>query len=245
MIKSFLFGLLLFCGCFELMSQTIIGSSATANASSILQLESTSKGLKLPQMTATERTNISSPAEGLIIFQTTSPSGIYIYQGSTWKNLNADDTGLISIYAENGGGQTLSYTTLTGISNWDVGLVDNSSGAWNRSTGEFTAPRDMTVWASARITFANHNQLNYFEYGGGFQKNGTGYTPYTYAFSSGSSSNNFKSINGIAAIIQLSKGDKLQLWSRHAALTAAGSQTSLTTHSNGTYILITELPDYK
>lgn len=246
MTKARILGFILLCGFSDLMSQTIIGSSATPDASTILQLESTTKGLKLPQMTSTERTNITSPAEGLIVFQTTSPSGIYVYQGSAWKNLSADDTSLISIYAENGGGQTINFVTSTTVNNWDVAYVDNSSSAWNRSTGEFTAPRDMTIWASGRITFSTHSQVNFFEYAGGFAVNGTNYTPFTYAFSSGSSSTNyFKSINGIAGIIQLSKGDKLTLWARHNASNSSGSSTSLTTHVNGTYIVIKELPDYK
>ncbi len=229
----------------SLLAQVIIGTNSNPQSSSILQLESGTQGFKLPQMTATERLNIASPAEGLIVFQNTSPSGVYVYTGSSWKVLNANDTSLISIYVENSGGQTINQITYAGLTSWDVPFVDNSSGAWNRTTGVFKAPRDMKVWVSGRITFGIHNQANAFEYGAGIWVNSNNYTPFTYAFSSGSTSSNYKSLNGINGIISLNSGDELQLWTRHSALNSFGNPTALTTHSNGTYLLIKELPNFK
>jgi hypothetical protein len=59
----------------------------TANASALLQVDSTTKGFLPPRMTATQRGAIASPAEGLIVFQTDGVVGLYIYASSAWHAL--------------------------------------------------------------------------------------------------------------------------------------------------------------
>lgn len=51
--------------------QTAIGTNSP-NASAILEISSTSQGVRLPNMTTTQRNGISSPAEGLLIYNTTT-----------------------------------------------------------------------------------------------------------------------------------------------------------------------------
>jgi len=56
----------------------------TANvASSILELTSTTKGFLPPRMTTTQRDNIATPAEGLVIYNTTTQV-LNFYNGSAW-----------------------------------------------------------------------------------------------------------------------------------------------------------------
>jgi hypothetical protein len=64
----------------------LLGTTTNA-ASSILTMESTTQGFLPPRMTAAQRTAIASPAEGLIVFQTNSVIGLYIYANSTWRSL--------------------------------------------------------------------------------------------------------------------------------------------------------------
>ena len=66
-------------------SQTVsIGKGASdADGSSILELSSTTQGVLLPRMTTTERDAISSPATGLLIFNTTTKKLDY-YSGAAW-----------------------------------------------------------------------------------------------------------------------------------------------------------------
>ena len=52
-------------------------SGAAADGSAILDVSSTTKGLLVPRMTQTQRNAISSPATGLLIFQTDNTSGYY------------------------------------------------------------------------------------------------------------------------------------------------------------------------
>ena len=63
-----------------------IGTS-TPNASAVLDISSTTKGILIPRMTASQKNAISSPATGLLIFQTDAPSDFYYYNGSAWTSL--------------------------------------------------------------------------------------------------------------------------------------------------------------
>ncbi len=57
----------------------------SGHASSVLDVKSTSKGLLIPRMTQVQRLSISSPANGLMVFQTDATSGFYSYASGTWS----------------------------------------------------------------------------------------------------------------------------------------------------------------
>jgi predicted heme/steroid binding protein len=61
--------------------------TASINASALFQMDSTTKGFLPPRMTQAQRTAISTPAEGLIVYQTNGVIGLYIYANSTWRSL--------------------------------------------------------------------------------------------------------------------------------------------------------------
>lgn len=64
--------------------------NSTPNASAILDVKSTTKGLLIPSMTTTQRNAIVSPAEGLLIYNTSTYT-LNQRQNSTWKAmLNTD-----------------------------------------------------------------------------------------------------------------------------------------------------------
>ena len=93
----FIAALLLFARPQNIISQSlsINTDGSTANASAMLDVKSTTKGLLIPRMTRTERNTIASPATGLMIFQSGPDSvGLYYYSGTTWTwifaNSNAD-----------------------------------------------------------------------------------------------------------------------------------------------------------
>ena len=65
----------------------------TIDASSLVELESTSKGLLPPRMTTANRTSIGSPATGLLVFDT-DKSAFYYYNGSRWVELTDNANGL-------------------------------------------------------------------------------------------------------------------------------------------------------
>jgi hypothetical protein len=59
-------------------------SGTTANASAILQADSTTKGFLPPRQTQAQRTAIASPAVGLIVYQTDATEGLYIFKSTGW-----------------------------------------------------------------------------------------------------------------------------------------------------------------
>ncbi|WP_375561491.1 hypothetical protein ACE193_02735 [Bernardetia sp. OM2101] len=63
--------------------------NSSANASAILDIKSTTKGMLAPRMSAAQKTAISSPATGLLIYQTDGTAGFYYYNGTVWTFINA------------------------------------------------------------------------------------------------------------------------------------------------------------
>src|SRR4030095_2535516 len=58
--------------------------TTTPDASSLLEIKSTLKGLLISRMTQAQRNAIASPATGLLIYQTNGTTGFYYYNGTTW-----------------------------------------------------------------------------------------------------------------------------------------------------------------
>jgi hypothetical protein len=81
--KQIFLALLLLSSVFT-FSQIGIGTT-NINTASILDLASTSKGLLTPRMTTANRTAISSPAVGLLIYNT-DEAAFNTYNGTTWKD---------------------------------------------------------------------------------------------------------------------------------------------------------------
>jgi hypothetical protein len=75
--------------CTTLQAQVGIGT-ITPHASSIVDMSSTTSGLLVPRMTQVNRNEIVSPADGLMIYQTNSIPGHYIYLGSFWVRLETE-----------------------------------------------------------------------------------------------------------------------------------------------------------
>ena len=58
------------------------------DASSALEIESTTGGILIPRLTETQRDAISAPATGLMIYQTNGTSGFYFYDGNIWTKVD-------------------------------------------------------------------------------------------------------------------------------------------------------------
>jgi len=69
-------------------SQVAINTNGSSpNASAMLDVTSSTKGILVPRMTAAERGLIASPATGLLVYQTNAPVGYYFFNGTAWKQM--------------------------------------------------------------------------------------------------------------------------------------------------------------
>ncbi|MEI7982331.1 MAG: hypothetical protein WCI71_11810, partial [Bacteroidota bacterium] len=93
MMKAFYatFMMLFFCGSLSAQSVGINDNGSTPNASAMLDVSSTAKGFLAPRMTATQRAAITSPATGLMVYQTDGTAGYYYNSGTpaspVWSQL--------------------------------------------------------------------------------------------------------------------------------------------------------------
>lgn len=93
------------------------------NASSLLDLTSTTKGFLPPRMTTVQRDAIASPATGLMIFNTTN-AGFEFYNGTAWSGVGGGATTLVA----------LSDVNITSPSDGQVLKYDNATSKWINGT---------------------------------------------------------------------------------------------------------------
>ena len=94
-------------------SVSINSTGAQPNASAILDISSTSKGLLIPRMTAAQRTAIVTPAGGLQVYQTDGTKGFYYFDGAAWKQLTAPAAALTG-WSTTGNAATNAATNFIG-----------------------------------------------------------------------------------------------------------------------------------
>jgi hypothetical protein len=102
---------------FPATGSTGIGT-ASPNASALLEVKSTTKGILIPRMTLVQRNAITAQATGLLIYQTNNTQGFYYYDGSVWKS--------IASAAGTTGGWSLTGNAGTTTSNY-LGTSDKKS----------------------------------------------------------------------------------------------------------------------
>lgn len=70
-------------------------NTTTPDASSLLDVSSTSKGVLIPRLSQTQMNGISNPAKGLLIFNTTA-SALYYYNGTKWISREDRKTAMVN-----------------------------------------------------------------------------------------------------------------------------------------------------
>ena len=120
-------------------AQVGIGTT-TPDASSALDITSTTKGLLIPRMTAAERDAISSPATGLMIYQTDGTVGFYYYNGSSWSEVAATSKtySVNTFYAELGG--YVIQISPNGKHGLVVAMQDQGSSSWYEANDLLSNP---------------------------------------------------------------------------------------------------------
>ncbi len=99
-----------------------IGTTAPS-VNSLLDIQSTTKGVLFPRMTKAQRDAIVSPDKGLLIYQTNGTSGFYFYNGTMWLAVSP-----------RGANFNLSNIYSTAIS---ASLLPNATGTWDLGSSTF------------------------------------------------------------------------------------------------------------
>ncbi|HNQ66992.1 MAG TPA: hypothetical protein PKN32_01325 [Bacteroidales bacterium] len=129
---------------FQAFTQNVGINTSTPDASALLELNSTTQGFLPPRLSTVERNAISSPAEGLIIYNTTEQC-INYYNGTLWLSLcgSISETGVTidthpqsSSVCEFDNG-SFSVVSAEGLSfQWQV----NAGSGWQDITAPSTEP---------------------------------------------------------------------------------------------------------
>jgi hypothetical protein len=153
----------------QLLAQSVGINTNTPHASALLDISSTSKGLLAPRMTTAQRTAISNPAKGLLLYDTDFNS-LYHYNGSAWAAVGGG-----------GGGLTLPYTATPGLAGIAF-KIDNLGPAIQAVSSNASAAAITGVSTGANAYgLLGQNQDATGVGSAGFSTNGTA----VYAFSSG------------------------------------------------------------
>ena len=132
----------------------IAASTATADPSAMLDVQSTSKGALVPRMTNAQRAAISLPANALLVFCTDAPSGYY-YNAGTTTSINWV---ILSAGALTGTGTTnyISKWTASGVLGNSM-VFDNGTnvgiGTASSTTNTLTVNGAGALWNSNELKF--------------------------------------------------------------------------------------------
>lgn len=106
-----------------------IGGTGAANSKSLLDLTSTTLGLLPPRMTTTQRNAISSPPQGLMVYDITLLSTFY-YDGSAWQDTGVPATaiGNLGKFLQSGGGSGSNVWATPGATTGGTGFTTYALG---------------------------------------------------------------------------------------------------------------------
>jgi protein-disulfide isomerase-like protein with CxxC motif len=155
---------------FDNVGSVGIGGITSINASSILQVDSNTKGFLPPRMTETQKNAISTPATGLVIYQTDGTEGLYQYKSTGWSLVAGTGGGSgtvtsVSVVSANGFAGTVANATTTPaitLTTTVTGLIKGNGTALSAAVAgtDYQAPISLTTTGSSGAATFSSNTLN-------------------------------------------------------------------------------------
>jgi len=117
--------------CICMLSQEAIAQSMAIGEaglepvpSAMLDVVSTEKGMLIPRMTQSERNSISSPANGLLVYQIDNEPGIYIYKSgsSSWIQLLDTDASVFALDGVLSNGNNANNQNILNVDSMSIGF---------------------------------------------------------------------------------------------------------------------------
>ena len=166
----------------------INNASANPDASAMLDVTSTVKGILIPRMTLAQRNLISSPSNSLLIYQTNSAPGFYYYESTAAKWLALKSTGLENITENSKDGWRLVGATPAhygNIGNYALDLsLSGVASTSNGATGNYSFASGRRTEASGVASVAmgyNTSAVSDYSFASGYETQ----AGFDYAFASG------------------------------------------------------------
>jgi len=72
----------------SVLGTTAVGIGTAPIASAVVDIQSTTRGVRFPNMTTTQKTAIGTPGAGLVVFDTTLAK-LCVYNGSAWQTITS------------------------------------------------------------------------------------------------------------------------------------------------------------
>ncbi|WCO03407.1 hypothetical protein [Psychroserpens ponticola] len=138
-----------------------VGIGVEPEASAMLDVSSTEKGLLAPRMTTAQKTAITNPADGLLVFDT-NEKGFSFFNGISWKSINTKTPEFL--HAK----MNADESVVTG-NNIDNLTITASSGAlgtagFSAGTGVVTLSAGVTYKLTAALNATNSSNFSYLVY---------------------------------------------------------------------------------
>ena len=122
---TLLLTILLAAFCATAQNVAINNDGTTANGSAMLDVKSITKGFLMPRMTSAQRSAISLPVIGLLVFDTDTKT-VWAYNGTAWTNLSS---------AGGGGALSLPYDNTVALTGSAFKLTNSGTSIEGTTTG--------------------------------------------------------------------------------------------------------------
>ncbi|MEY4925718.1 MAG: hypothetical protein RI894_154, partial [Bacteroidota bacterium] len=127
-------------------AQNVGINTTSPDASAVLEVAATDKGMLVPRLTTTQRTTIASPATGLLVYDTTL-GAFYFYNGAAWTGINS---GTFSESDPKVGTLTTNY-----VPKWNGSTLANSTvydNGTNVGIGTTSPNNKLDIQSSSSVT---------------------------------------------------------------------------------------------